>query len=281
MASLRFEDILTRAGPDEFGRIVGYTEFPCLHKQIEATCHEGVTPEYADRSLQWLAAVDEAQMREICQYAMYYLQDQLGSTSVGELLDEEIQHLRDPLEILRYMDFGMLDIEAPEDPETPVLNLGGGCDWREDEGLQCLMKNGRVVYLGTWNDLSVWDRGLLNDDQYLCNYVLYPRREELRQKAAGRLEENPPKPMPHLEFPMSAPIRFFVEGILAVRESCTREEAWARLEDTRLMALIREDPSLAWEDAELLYRCWCMEREQGAVEMEVYLWEETHSENQE
>ena len=44
------------------------------------------------------------------------------------------------------------------------------------------------------------------------------------------------------------------------------------------MELLREDPALAWTQAPLLFQCWCMERDQGAVAMEVYLWEQTHPE---
>ena len=144
MADLQFTDLLQQAGPDEFGRVTGSAVFPYFNREIEVICHEGVTPEYAAKSLQWLAAVDEGQMREICQYAWYYLQDQLEATSVGELLDEGVEHIQDPLEVLRYMEFGALDIHPPQDPDVPVLNLSGGCAWREDEGLQCLLRGGRV-----------------------------------------------------------------------------------------------------------------------------------------
>ena len=182
MSGLRFEDILINVEIDEFDRVTGNVEFPYFHKQIEVTCDEGVTAEYVAQSIRWLAEVDEALVREICQYALYYLQDELESTSKGELLDEGIQHIQEPLEVLRYMEFCSLDIKIPKEPEIPVLNLSGGCDWQEDEGLHCLIKNGHVVYMGSWNDEDVWDEHLLNDDKYLSNYVLYPKREELRQK---------------------------------------------------------------------------------------------------
>lgn len=214
MSGLRFEDILINVEIDEFDRVTGNVEFPYFHKQIEVTCDEGVTAEYVAHSIRWLAEVDEALVREICQYALYYLQDELESTSKGELLDEGIQHIQEPLEVLRYMEFCSLDIKIPKEPEIPVLNLSGGCDWQEDEGLHCLIKNGHVVYMGSWNDGDVWDECLLNDDKYLSNYVLYPRREELRQKAAERLKQHPPKKIPHLEFAMNSPYRKFVEFIL-------------------------------------------------------------------
>ena len=278
MSELRFEDVLINAGTDEFDRMIGYAEFPYFHKQIEVVCEEGVTAEYAARSIQWLEEVDEVQVREICQYALYYLQDELESTSTGELLDEDIQHIQEPLEILCYMEFTSLDIKLPKEPEIPVLNLSGGCDWQEDKGLHCLIKNGHVVYMGSWNDEDVWDEHLLDDDQYLVNYVLYPQRKVLQQKVAEWLKQHPPKQIPHLEFAMNSQVRKFVEFLLAGEEHCTPEEAWAKLEGTRLMTLLQEDISLAWEDASLLYRCYCMERDLGAVDMEVYLWEQTHLE---
>lgn len=201
MSELRFEDILINAGIDEFGRMTGYVEFPYFHKQIEVICHKGVTVEYAARSIRWLSEIDDALIREICQYALYYLQDELECTSKGDLLDEDIQHIRNPLEVLRYMEFVSLDVKPPMDPEIPALNLSGGCDWQEDEGMHCLIKNGHVIYMGSWNDEDVWDERLLDDDKYLFNYVLYPRREALRQKAAERHKQHPPKQIPHLESP--------------------------------------------------------------------------------
>lgn len=270
---MQFEDILIGAGEDEFGNMCGFAPFPYFQRNIEVTCEDGVTPEYAAKSLQWLAQVDEALIREICQYAYYYLQDTLERTSVGELLDEEIQHIQDPMEILRYMDLGMLHISEPLDPGIPVLNLSGGCDWREDEGLQCLIREGRTVYLGSWNDLDIWRSPCLGEENYLFNYIYYPRRDELRARAAERLAEHPVKVIPHLEIPMSSPLRHFIEGPFARLEGCSAEEAWARIENTLLFEFLQEYPRLMEESDLFRHRCFCMERDQGPGEMAQYLAE--------
>lgn len=270
---MQFEDILIGAGEDEFGNMCGFAPFPYFQRNIEVTCEDGVTPEYAAKSLQWLAQVDEALIREICQYACYYLQDTLERTSVGELLDEEIQHIQDPMEILRYMDLGMLHISEPLDPGIPVLNLSGGCDWREDEGLQCLIREGRTVYLGSWSDLDIWRSPCLGEENYLFNYVYYPRRDELRARTAERLAEHPVKVIPHLEIPMSSPLRHFIEGPFARLEGCSAEEAWARIENTLLFEFLQEYPRLMEESDLFRHRCFCMERDQGPGEMAQYLAE--------
>lgn len=270
---MQFEDILIGAGEDEFGNMCGFAPFPYFQRNIEVTCEDGVTPEYAAKSLQWLAQVDEALIREICQYACYYLQDTLECTSVGELLDEEIQHIQDPMEILRYMDLGMLHISEPLDPGIPVLNLSGGCDWREDEGLQCLIREGRTVYLGSWSNLDIWRSPCLGEENYLFNYIYYPRRDELRARAAERLAEHPVKVIPHLEIPMSSPLRHFIEGPFARLEGCSAEEAWARIENTLLFEFLQEYPRLMEESDLFRHRCFCMERDQGPGEMAQYLAE--------
>ncbi len=270
---MQFEDILIGAGEDEFGNMCGFAPFPYFQRNIEVTCEDGVTPEYAAKSLQWLAQVDEALIREICQYACYYLQDTLERTSVGELLDEEIQHIQDPMEILRYMDLGMLHISEPLDPGIPVLNLSGGCDWREDECLQCLIREGRTVYLGSWSDLDIWRSPCLGEENYLFNYIYYPRRDELRARTAERLAEHPVKVIPHLEIPMSSPLRHFIEGPFARLEGCSGEEAWARIENTLLFEFLQEYPRLMEESDLFRHRCFCMERDQGPGEMAQYLAE--------
>ena len=270
---MQFEDILIGAEEDAFGQMCGFAPFPYFQRNIEVNCDEGVTPEYAARSLQWLAQVDEALMREICRYACCYLQDTLESTSIGELLDEDIQHMQDPMEILRYMEFGMLHISEPEDPDLPVLNLSGGCVWQEDECLQCLIREGRVVYLGGWNDLDIWRSPCLGEEDYLFNYVFYPRREELRAKAAERLAGRPVKVIPHLEIPMSSPLRHFIEGPFARLEGCTAEEAWARIEGTLLFTFLQEYPRLMEESDLFKHRCFCLERDQGPGEMARYIAE--------
>lgn len=270
---MQFEDVLIGAEQDAFGRICGFAPFPYFQRNIEVTCGEDVTPEYVQKSLQWLAQVDGVLMREICQCACYYLQDTLEATSIGELLDADIQHIQDPMEILRYMEFGALCIDEPEDPDLPVLNLSGGCDWQEDEGLQCLIREGRVVYLGSWNDLDIWRSPCLGEEDYLFNYVYYPRREELRARYAERLAQQPVKVLPHLEIPMSSPLRHFIEGPFARLEGCSPEEAWARIEDTLLFEFLQEYPRLMEESDLFKHRCFCIERDQGPGEMAQYIEE--------
>ncbi len=271
---MEYQDVLQDVHQDEFGRTAGMALFPCFQREIEIFCDSGVSPEYVQKSLEWLREVDGKLMEKICKYASYYLQDELENTSVGELMDEGAQHLESPMDVLNYMEFSFLNIEMPENPNLPVLNLGGGCDWRE-EGLQCLIVDWKVVYLGSWNDYSVWWTHYLDDDQYLSNYVLYERRAELQAKVAERLKQEPPEPFPHLEIPMNAPIRKFVEFDLALMEKCTSKEAWTKIENMLLFEFMKDYPKLLEESFDFLYCCYCIERDRGPGDMAQHLAENT------
>ena len=50
-----------------------------------------------------------------------------------------------------------------------VLNLSGCCAWDEENGIQWLVIDGKVIYVGTWDDLSLWNSDLNNP---ITNYVL-------------------------------------------------------------------------------------------------------------
>ncbi len=268
---MQFSDVLKGADRNEFEQIEGKALFPYFQKEIDVFCSPKVSPEYVQKTLEWLSEIDKTRMEEICRYASYYLRDELENTNVGDLMDQGAQHLESPLDVLNYMEFSFLTIEEPEDLEIPVLNLGGGCDWREDEGIQCLIRNGQIIYIGLWNDYSVWGKYYLNDDQYLSNYVLYERREELRSKAAERLKRKPLEKHCHLEIPMNSPIRTFVEIKLMNMEKCTIREAWARFEKTLLFEFMKDYPELVAEGSDFLYRCFCIEQEQGPGDMAEYI----------
>ncbi len=98
-----------------------------------------------EKCLKYLEEVDEDLILQICKYAEFYCKNTFETL---------------------YID------EPPASAEGPckVLNLSGGCDWEEDEGIQCLVKNGEVIFLGGFNAWSVW-RDYSRD--YIGNYVLY------------------------------------------------------------------------------------------------------------
>ncbi|MDE6927009.1 MAG: hypothetical protein K2P59_17485 [Acetatifactor sp.] len=146
---------------NESGELEGTAFFPYFDKDITVICREGVSADYVEKCLQYLEEVEKSLILQICKYAGLFLKDTLENTSVGKLEDEEAFPYDNLSDLLQYFCFGVLYIDQPPRSiagasEMNVLNLSGGCDWWEDEGLQCLVRNGEVIYLGYFVNANVW-----------------------------------------------------------------------------------------------------------------------------
>lgn len=269
---------------NEFGQVEGTVFFPYLKKDVTVICRKGVSPEYTEKCLEYLEEVDDALMLQICKYAELFLKDKLENTSVGELSDEGAFPYDAPLDLLQYVSFETLYVEEPPASmkgafETKVLNLTGAVEWWEDEGLQCLVRDGEVVYLGYFEDLSVWGD---YSERYIGNYVLYEsyRARLLEHKKNMTLKTGNGQTRAQgfydywdaKEPPIAHKVTELIRHISA-EEGISVGEAVIALEDTQFYQLMKEHPQLLDEDTGFWYECYCMERETDAGEMMRYLCE--------
>ncbi len=77
--------LLKNSYKNEFGETEGTAFFPYFNKEITVICRKGVSPEYAQKCLKYLAEIDEGFILQICKCAEFYLKDTLENTSIGEL----------------------------------------------------------------------------------------------------------------------------------------------------------------------------------------------------
>ena len=86
-------------------------------------------------------------------------------------IDEDINmdEVHGATSILKHMEFGVLVVNLPEDMSEVGLNLEGSCEWAEDDGIQWIIKNDKIVYVGPWQFQNMW-RADFEDD--FCNYVI-------------------------------------------------------------------------------------------------------------
>lgn len=277
---------LRNAYKNEFGELEGTAFFPYFDKDITVICREGVSAEYAEKCLQYLEEVDEPLILQICKYAGFFLKDTLENTSVGELDDGEAFPYDDLPDLLKYFRFDTLYIDEPPRsiagaPEMNVLNLSGGCDWWEDEGLQCMVRNGEVIYLGYFENANVWRNDCSED--YYGNYVLYEALCEKRKSwpkltaedvegiDIGRTQRffdhwNCRNPR------MTHKLKTFVDA-LTIKEGLDFKGAVEALEDSYLYRLMNEYPRLLEESIDFWYEGFCIEKEKDEGALMQYICE--------
>lgn len=264
---------------NEYNEIEGTAFFPYFKKEIHVICWEGTSLEYAQKCLEYLQKVDEALILQICKYAQFYLEDLLETTSIGELYygDEEPFPHEQLLDMLQYICFEVLYIEEPAVPvkdSDRVLNLYGGCDWQEDDGIQCLVKNGEVIFLGGYNRFSVWED--FSKEKYF-NYVYYEKRGEM--SAVPDIEEGDywaiERTVRWKNKGLLDPRRLeeFTDTVIAAKENVSPKEAAQILEETYLFQMMQEYPKLLDESSDFWLECYCIEKEKDNGELVKYICE--------
>lgn len=267
---------------NEFGELEGTAFFPYFKKKITVICRGEVSPEYVEKCLGYLEEVDEALILRICKYAEFFLKDTLENTSIGEMMwgDAEAFPHDGLLELLQYFSFHTLYIDEPPESvadasEISVLNLSGACDWQEDEELQCLVKNGEVIYLGYFGAANIWYDYF--SESYYGNYALYERRNELREKAAKKVttekaEERDWRTDRFVRWrdkglSIAHRLEDFADHVLTSKENVNPREATEILEATYLYQLMNEYPQLLEESTDFWEECYCIEKEKDIGEL--------------
>ena len=272
--------LLKNSCRNEYGEIEGTAFFPYFHKDINVVCRKGTSIEYTEKCLEYLQKADERLILQICKYAEYYLKDVVQTTSIGELYyyDEEPFPHDKLLELLQYFSFEILYIEEPPEAaydSSEVLNLYGGCDWEEDHGIQCLVRNGKVIFLGGYNNLSIWED---YDEEYFFNYVFYEKRDEFWKMAANKAAEDNWQIKRFVRWRSKGllaahKLENFTDTILVSKENVTPKEATKIFENTYFFQLMHEYPKLLEESMDFWLECYCIEKEEDIGELVRFICE--------
>ena len=156
---------------NEFNEMVGEVYCSILGKYIKIEIEEDVPQKYIEQQVQYLNSIDEKILMEICIYSTKFCK-----TEMKEYPEKEyVRGLYDTVsakDIMNYMDIRKLRIdmyEDEDDKEIRALNLSGSCEWDKENGIQWLIKDDEITYVGRWDDLNIWYSDVSDP---ICNYVI-------------------------------------------------------------------------------------------------------------
>ena len=147
---------------NEFGKMEGEVYFGYIKEYIGLSFKKNVPIEYVEKTAELLNELSEEKINEICTYSMAYYKDTLECyPDIAE--DIDMENVNSATDILKHMEFGMLVVNLSEDMNQVGLNLEGSCEWAEDDGIQWIIKNDKIVYVGPWHFQNMW-RAKYEDD---------------------------------------------------------------------------------------------------------------------
>jgi len=135
----------------------GKVEFNLFHKTIDVLMDEHIDLEYANLCAKALNNMDEKIIDDLCQYSINYCID--FCNDVG---DEEIPEFNSVRDVLSYISPRVLIIDVTKEDDKIVIHLELNCDWEIEHGLEWIINNGEILYVGAfesedgWNELSYY-----------------------------------------------------------------------------------------------------------------------------
>lgn len=155
---------------NDFGELEGDVYFKYFDKIIQVEIEEGVQEPYVHKQIDYLNSISDSLISDICKFSFMFCKDEIKAYP-DKKYPEGLTEINKVEDVLNYMSIEKIRIELceEENENIKVLNLSGYCDWDEENGIQWIIKDDAVVYVGKWDDLSIW---YSNMDSTITNYVL-------------------------------------------------------------------------------------------------------------
>ena len=129
----------------------GVIDFPLMGGEIEIMIHDAPLS-YAEKCAEYLAQLPGNVIEKLCESSIRYCERRRQYFQEEEFSVPKNISGRD---ILKHISIQSMIVETPKD-ETIAFHLEGNCDWEEEHGIEWSIKDGEVLYVGSFNDESPW-----------------------------------------------------------------------------------------------------------------------------
>ena len=146
------------------GKVDSYIEGTVYCKlsnsNIDVDLYDDVSIEYAEKCAEAMNSMPDELIDVICRAAKRYcleFLDAIGGAEENDIdLTVSVDENTPPLDMLKCFDIGTLIISVPEDPTRIGYQLSGNCDWEEEHGIEIVILDDKLVYLGEFSGESPW-----------------------------------------------------------------------------------------------------------------------------
>ena len=146
------------------GKVDSYIEGTVYCKlsnsNIDVHLHDDVSIEYAEKCAEAMNSMPDELIDVICRAAKRYcleFLDAIGGAEENDIdLTVSVDENTPPLDMLKCFDIGTLIVSVPEDPTRIGYQLSGNCDWEEEHGIEIVILDDKLVYLGEFSGESPW-----------------------------------------------------------------------------------------------------------------------------
>lgn len=133
----------------------GEVYFALFDKYISLFNWQGADEAYVLKCAQYLNDLDEQIITHLCEASIRYCHDFLDA------IGQEPKHFNDPRDVLALIRPSSLSIPKPhvlkpQGEDVPVIHMELNCAWEEEHGMEWVIRDGKVLYVGAYNGENPW-----------------------------------------------------------------------------------------------------------------------------
>jgi hypothetical protein len=138
-------------GDGEVGK-EGIIDFPLFNVEIAIEIEEDTPIDYAEKCADALFRLEDAEIERFCDGAIRYCE---RMREYFNEMDVSMPANLSGREILAYIQPCSIYIVPPKSDGVAFL-LSCNCDWEVEHGLECIIKDGKVIYMGSFISTDPW-----------------------------------------------------------------------------------------------------------------------------
>jgi len=133
----------------EFG-LEGESYFQRFSTYIKVYADEEANEAYIKICAAYMNSLESNIIEALCKASIRYCDDVLKMTGQAERVFSQ------PCDVLQLIQPSSLIVPDPENGSDPVVHLELECEWEDEHGMEWLVRDGEVLYVGSFNDVNEW-----------------------------------------------------------------------------------------------------------------------------
>ena len=141
-------DLIKNVEEGEFG-IEGEVFFRKFDKYISLSIEDD-NLSFAQECAEYLNSLSEDVVEDLCEASIRYC------NSFLDAIGEPIKSFNKASDVLELIYPSVLLVPYPENEKVPVIHMELNCDWEPEHGMEWVVRENKVLYVGAFNGEDPW-----------------------------------------------------------------------------------------------------------------------------
>ena len=143
---------------NEYSELEGEAYFELFDRNILVYIDQDADIEYAELCISYLNSLSEELIKKLCKASIKYCNEFLDD------IGEDIIEYSKPTDVQSCIIPNSICIPRPENKSEPVIDLELNCTWEEEHGMEWIIRNEKVMYVGPYYGINPYGDCNIGED---------------------------------------------------------------------------------------------------------------------